>query len=475
VAIKRGLAAFALLLGAGFACAEGSRNVRPAVAGLPASSGAASADPASAPAPTLDALISQALDSSRELAAVGQQIAAAEARVVTAGALPDPMLSAGLSNVPVGGIELDGDMMSGVEFMLSRSVTAGARRRLRSDIQRAEADSLRQRYQSTRNGIVREVKRAYLDLQYLDEALDIAEQNRQLAADVLAIAESQYATGRAMQQDVFQSQVQLSRMVESLVLLRRQRAAAVTRMNRLLYRRPQQELPKLPPLAAGPAPAEAVAAEALQQRNSVVRESLARLSQAERQLALANEWRRPDYSLGFTYMIRQQVAGDPMTGDDMWGASIGIGLPWLNRAPHEQEVKAAEADRSSIEESLHAQVNDISARLEELRIEIERAEEQLALVETGLLPQAEGALAASRSAYMTGKTDALNVLSNQLSLYNLQMERIQLLEDHEQSLAEFDYMLSGALQPEAMGGAMPAPAMAAGPSAPMGSPSSGGM
>ncbi|MFB3883303.1 MAG: TolC family protein [Armatimonadota bacterium] len=453
-AILRALAASAavavLLLGAGWACAEPPAEPAPAYTPPPHAAGVASP-------PTLRALIAEAEANSRELAALRDQIAAAEARAIAARALPDPMASAGLTNIPVGGISLDRDMMSGAELMLSRDITTSARRRLRGDIQQAEADALRELYTTTRSDLVREVTRAYIDLQFLDEALLIAEQNRLLAADVLAIAESQYSTGRAMQQDVFQSQVQLSRMVDSLILLRRQRAAAVARMNRYLYRPLDQALPSLPPLSASPAPSQPVTPEALQQGNSVLRQSLARLHQADRRLDLANQWRRPDYSLSFRYMYRQQVDDDPMTGDDMWGVSLGIGLPWLNRAPHEQEVKAARADRNSIEQTVQAQLNDLSARLEELSIEIARAEEQLSLVETGLLPQAEAALAATRSAYITGRTDAVNVLTSQLSLYNLQLERSQLLRDHEQNVAEYQYQLSGALQPQPMGASVGTP------------------
>ncbi len=432
------------------------------------------ADPAPRPSPALETFVAEALANSKELYAAREQIAAAQARVVSAGTLADPMISAGLTNIPVGGISLDRDVMSGVEFMLSREVATSARRRLRGDIQSAEVAALLERYESIQNGIAREVKRAYIDLQYLDEAMDIAEQNRLLASDVLAVAESQYSTGKVMQQDVFQSQVQLSRMLDSLVLLRRQRAAAVTRMNRLLYRPRQQQIGRLPRLAliSGQLPP---LADSWKADNSVLRESLARVRQADRQLELANEWRRPDYSLSFGYMIRKRVPDQPMSGDDMWAASIGIGLPWLNRTPHEQEVKAAEADRRGVEHNLGAQINDISARLEELRVEIERAEEQLSLVETGLLPQSEGALAASRSAYMTGKSDALNVLNNQLNLYNLQTERILLLRDHEQNMAELEYELNGALQPGAIGSVGSAPTMSGGAGTAMGSSSSGGM
>lgn len=169
--------------------------------------------------PTVGALLAEALERSAELAGMRASIAAAEAGVVAAGALPDPMASVGLNNIPVGELSLDRDMMSSVGVMLSQRVTAGVRRRLRAELQRGEAAALRARYQSMENGIVRQVKQAYFDLQYLDGALQIAEENKRLAQDLLAVAESLYATGKVGQQDVFQSQVQLTRMLDALVAL----------------------------------------------------------------------------------------------------------------------------------------------------------------------------------------------------------------------------------------------------------------
>jgi outer membrane protein TolC len=430
------------------------------LAGLGQAALGGQAGPGQGESPALQHLIKLALDRSAELAALREQIAAAEARVTVAGGLPDPMASAGLSNVMVGGMGLDRDPMSGLEFMLSQEVTRRFRRRLRGEVQQTEAEALRARHISTANGIVRGVKQAYIDLQYLDQALEISEQNKRLAEDVLALSESQYATGKVGQQDVFQSQVQLSRMVEALVLLRKQRAAAVTRLNRLLYQPREQPVAKLPTPSLTEFSAAPLSPDSLQQQNSVLRESLARTAQAQSQLRLAEQWRRPDYTLSFRYMIRQQMEGDPMSGADMWSASVGISLPWVNRGVHEAEARAARADQTGVEQSTAAQINDITARLVELAVEIERAEEQLSLVETGLLPQAEGALAASRSAYTTGKTDVINVLSNQLSLYNLLLERAQLLREHEQNVAEYEYELNGALAPQAMGMAPIAPVSA---------------
>ncbi|UCC68591.1 MAG: TolC family protein, partial [Armatimonadota bacterium] len=417
--------------------------------GLVHASATPGAQDAAAAPPALEALVAEALEKSAELRALEERIRAAEASVAPAGALPDPTASVVISNVPVGGMELDRTPMSGVELGLSQGVPAGRKRWLRREVRREEVELLMARYEDRRSNVIRKVKRAYYDLQYLDGALVIAEENKGLAEDLLATAEARYATGRGLQQDVFRAQVRLSRMIDALVALRGKRAAAAARLNRLLYRPPEQAVPKLAALARTTVALKAheLAREA-EARNPRLREAVKRVEQSATKRHLAAAGIRPDLNLGLRYRIREDVPMDPVRGTDFWSASAGVTLPWVYRRDKvDQEVKAAEAQQQAAEQDLKALRNEILSRVEELTIEIERAEEQIALVETGLLPQAEGALASSRAAYATGQVEFLTLLDNQMNLYNLELHRLALIADRERNLAELDYLVGGALAP----------------------------
>ncbi len=423
-------------------------------AGAAAPSGEVAAEAA---APALEALVAEAVAKSAELAALGQRIAAAEASAAPAGALPDPMASIAISNVPVDGIELDRTPMSGISLGVSQGVPAGAKRRLRRRATEEEAEALRARYEDRRNDVVRRVKRAYIEVQYLDEAVAIAEENKGLAEDFLATAEARYATGKGLQQDVFRAQVRLSRMIDILVALREGRAAAATRLNKLLYRPAAQPLPRLPAIAVSEVE---VTGESLGERAEVenpgLEERRVRVEQARTRERLAEAGIRPDLNLGVNYRIRESVPMDPVRGVDFWSVSVGMSLPWVYRKEKvDQEVEAGVARREAAGQDLEAMRNELLARVEELVIETMREEEQIALLDTGLLPQAEGALASSRAAYATGQVEFLTLLDNQMNLYNLELQRVRLMADHERDLAELEYAVGGPVEgrpgPEAGG------------------------
>ena len=141
---------------------------------------------------------------------------------------------------------------------------------------------------------------------------------------------------------------------------------------------------------------------------------------------------------------------DPARGEDFWSASVGVSLPWIYRRDTvDQEVKAAEARRSAAELEAAAIRNGVMGRIEELVVELVREDEQIALLETGLLPQAEGALASSRAAYATGQVELLTLLDNQMNLYSLELQRLRLIADHERDVSELEYLVGGPLGTDA--------------------------
>ncbi len=433
--MTKGWVAVVLLAGAGLAA-------RPCAA---RTQGPAAEEPARYESLSLETAISEAVDSSEELAALRERIAAAEASIRPAKSLPDPRISLAFSNVPVGGFDLDRTPMTGVELGIEQMVPASSKRRLKGETRSIGAEALRARYADRRNDTVRRVQRAYYDVQYYDAAVAIAEQNKTVAEDLLETAEARYATGKGLQQDVFRAQVRLSRSIDDQIAAKRGRAAAAARLNKLLYRPPDAPVPELPALEKEELPLNAAALRRQGvEANPRVAEALKRAEQADSEVGLAEAGLKPDFALGFRYRIRQEVPGDPAFGEDFWSAFAAMTLPWVYRRDTvDEDVKAASAALAAAEADLAALRNELAATVEELLVDIQRLDERIALLETGLLPQAEGALSSSWAAYETGAVEFLTVLDNQRNVYDLHLQRSRLLADHARALAELEYAVGG--------------------------------
>lgn len=394
--------------------------------------------------PSLDQLIAQGVQNSAELRALSYQICEAEARIAPAGALPDPMLEVGFKNIPVdAGISISQDPMSGLEIMVLQEVMPKERRRLERGRQADMARMLRERYADKRNDIARRVTRAYRELQSLDEQIRVAEANKQLAEDMLAAAEANYATGKAMQQDVFMAQVRVSQMVEMLISMRRERANAEVMLAEALNCQTGITIGLLPAptctsVNLDPEQLIATASAASPQ----LLEMRVRVEQAEKQVRLADLGLKPNFTFSLAYMLRGRVDDDPMTGAEMWSAGVGINLPWVYRKEKtEQERQAAAAAKNAALEEVSARRNELVSMIRQRVNEVRRADEQLCLLDTGLLPQAEGAVAAARSAYLVGKGSITALLDSQMSFLNYRLQRSRIIAEREINLAEINYLV----------------------------------
>src|SRR5688572_27549339 len=89
----------------------------------------------------LDSLIGRALATSATLRAESARARAARSRIAPAGARPDPMLMAGLRNVPLTSPSLSRDEMTMSMAGVSQTIPYRGKRPLRTRVARAEADA----------------------------------------------------------------------------------------------------------------------------------------------------------------------------------------------------------------------------------------------------------------------------------------------------------------------------------------------
>ena len=112
----------------------------------------------------LKALVSEALTNNPEIKAALNEKEAASQRVSPAGALDDPMLEAGVINVPFASSTFRREDMTMKMLGLSQRLPYPGKRALRREVAAKDAESIEHGYRETMNRVVREVKVAYYDL-----------------------------------------------------------------------------------------------------------------------------------------------------------------------------------------------------------------------------------------------------------------------------------------------------------------------
>src|ERR1035438_7860372 len=201
---------------------------------------------------TLEEIIREALSKNPEVQSALHAVNALQRRVPQVKSLPDPMVSVGWAgNITPFSLQ-QGDPSSYRGVTVSEQFPYPGKLKLRGEIASKEADAAQADYEAVRRRVEAEVKAAYYDYFYYDQAIQTTQRNKELLEKLSKIAEARYRVGKAMQADVLRSQVEISLLIEKLTMLEQQRATAQARINVYLVRSPESPLP--PAADIGPAP-----------------------------------------------------------------------------------------------------------------------------------------------------------------------------------------------------------------------------
>ncbi len=416
------------------------------VAGVPLSAlpaaTSASAESRSAPPITtpLKALVSEALQNNPDIQAARKEREAAQHRIAPAGALDDPMLEAGFINVPANSLRFDREDMTMKMIGLSQRLPYPGKRGLRQDIATLDAQTVGYGYQETINRVARDIKVAYFDLGLTVEMTRLVEKNKLIVEQFLRITESRYGVGQGSQADVLKAQTQLSKMVDELLKLARERPMIEAELNRMLGRSANlaAPVPEPPQLREETLSLESLRETALTQRPQLLAlQSI--VSRNEKALDLARKDYYPDFDVRMSYGQRDNML-DGTRRPDMVSLTVAINLPVWRETKIEPRVAESLAMRDQAMNMYQAQRNEVAAKLRQQVATVEQNLKSARLYQTAILPQARLTVESALAAYRVNRVDFLMLLDSQMTVFNYEISLVAAMANHNKALAEIDLL-----------------------------------
>ena len=422
----------------------------------------------------LDSLLAHALAVSPAVKGAAARADAARHRALAADVLPDPMLMAGIQNLPLGKepASRSGAMPTspgGPDPMTMRMIGVGqtvpypGKLALRRRVAEREVESAQASLDAVRRQVARDVKDAYYELAFVDQAVAIVERNQDVLTGLIRATEARYSVGNAGQQgvglqDVLKARVEATRLAETAAGLSEQRRATLARLNALLDRSSETPVdhPVVPATiaraavapaadeirftsaalgaraAGSPLPPLAALQEEAVRGSPELREHEAMIAAQAARVELARRERLPDVDVSLQY--GQRGGGLP----DMVSATVSVPVPVFKRRKQDQLVAEAAGQLDAVHAEHVARVNKLRAEVAGLVSEIEQARTQLALYAKAILPQGRASLGAATASYQAGTVGFLTVLDGQATLFNYETEYFRALTDFAKHLAELE-------------------------------------
>jgi outer membrane protein TolC len=383
------------------------------------------------PALRVEPLVQQAIERNPRIIAARERYSALKERIPQRSALEDPMIGFGVVNLP-SDFDFNAEDMTMKEISVSQKFPFPGKRGLSEEAAAREADAGAAEIENIANQVAKEVKSTFYDLSHAYRTMEVTQRNKSLLEELSKITQTRYSLGQGIQEDIIRIQVEISKMLDDLIMLEQKKRALAAKLNYLLNR------PQNSPVGR---PAEvdfsrvAFSIEDLQQQAMAHNPMLISLKQdiaaRGKNIELARKDYFPDFSLKFAYGQRDNRL-------NMLTGIIEMNLPIFVKSRQARKVAEGYADVRSAQAEYDNAQNEILYMIADMGTMAQRLERKIELYRTGIIPQSRLQIDAAMSAYMVNKADFMTLLDSRMRLYRYELDYHDALTEYEKSLAALE-------------------------------------
>jgi outer membrane protein TolC len=390
---------------------------------------------------SVDRLVQEAIERNPRILAARERHAGLKEKVPQAGALDDPMLGLGVVNLP-NNFDFDEEDMTAKEISITQKFPFPGKRGLSEEVAAQEAEAGAFEVDDIANQVARDVKAAYYDLSHVYRAMEVTLRSKSLLEELSRITQTRYSLGQGLQGDIVRIQVEISKMVDDLVMLEQKKKALGAKLNYLLNR------PRNSPVGRPADPAfrpVASSIEGLQQQadadNPMLKALKQEIAARGKNIELARRDYFPDFSLKLAYGQREDRL-------DMYTGMIEVNLPIFFQSKQDRKVAEGYTEVRSAQAKYEGAQNEIHYIISDAGSMAQRLERKIELYRTGIIPQARLEIDTAMSAYMVNKADFTSLLDSRMRLYRYELDYHEALTDYEKSVAALEAAVGSPLPRE---------------------------
>ena len=385
---------------------------------------------------TLDEALRLAQERSRQLPAQDASAQAARQMATAAGQRPDPILKAGINNLPINGpdrFSLTNDFMTMRSVGVSQEFTRDGKLQARAARFEREAEVAEAGRELALANLQRDTATAWLERYYQERMREVLITQRDEAKLQIEAADAAYRGGRGSQADVFAARSAVAQIEDRIAQTERQVATANTLLARWVGSAAAETLAAPPVLEAVRLRPEELETQLAHHPQIAVMFKQEAVARAEADVAQSAK--QTDVSVELMYSQRGPAYSN------MVSVNVSIPLQWDQKNRQDREVAAklatVEQMRAQREEETRMHVAEALAMLQEWRSDRER----LARYDSSLLPLATERTRAAIAGYRGGASPLTAVLEARRSEIDTRMDRLRLEMDAARLWAQLNYLV----------------------------------
>ncbi|MBI5756776.1 MAG: TolC family protein [Nitrospirae bacterium] len=380
---------------------------------------------------TINTIIEEARNNNPEIQAMRQNVKAKEVRARAEGILDDPSLRVEMMDLSKENpFPAPGNAMQ-TRYEISQMLPYPGKLSLQKRMALLEVLMAAAELKAKEIEIITMLKEAYYEYLFINESIRVANEIKGLISNMARIAEIKYATGEVAQQDVIKAQVELTMLINEIIVLEAEKEVVQAEIKGLLSR--AQDTPLLEP-AGMPEKKPAINSGDLINKAIEVNPALQimryeiEVKGLEVELAKKNYY--PDFMLGIAPIQREGRF-------DAWDAMFQVNIP-IWRTKYDNQVGAAVNTVEAFKSKLRGEENIKAAEVKEGAIKVETADKIRQLYETSLLPQTELSFNSALKNYQTGRVDFLTLIDTERVLKKTKIEHLDTVITYYKRVASLE-------------------------------------
>ena len=398
--------------------------------------------PITAP-PPLAELIEEGLVDNKEIQSLQDKVQSLQDEVSFAGSLEDPRLGFGVLNLPTNSWEFDQEPMTQKTVFLAQKFPWFGKLSLKSQRQALMASEQQAILEAKKLELARKIATSYYELGFVATNLEINERLTDMVNQLLKVAETRYASGEGLQNDVLQAQVEMSKLLDEKIDLDKRRQTWRDQINELLNR--EHFMAVTPPMDLG-YPDLKLNSQALKEKslanNPWLRVRQAKVGQSEVEVNLAKKDYWPDMDFRVAYGQRED-APDGSNRPDFFSATVTVNIPLWAKSRQNKRLAASKKGHDAAIKSYRNLAESLPYRVDALVTEIKDTQKNYRLYADALLVQSEQWARSALVAYEVGKIEFNTMINAQIRLLRDELRAKRYVYTIYQKLAELEETIGG--------------------------------
>jgi len=357
--------------------------------------------------------------------------------------MPDPKLQIGVINVPTDTFSLTQDNMTQIKLGIMQSIPRGDVLSIKSKQKKLLAESEHYNYLNSKAIILRTVRNEWINLYYWLQALKIMNENLVIFKELIKISESIYASGKTNQHDVFQAELEFSRLKNQKIIINEKIDETRSMLSEWIGLENAEKLypDKLPNWG--------VEFNINQFKNNILNhpkliQDNVLVNSKHQDVKLAEQDYKPEWNIGVFYSNRN---GDFTMSNkhktDFVGVQVSFDLPFFTKYKQDKILASKIKELNLAKDNQHIDYKKLKTEVFKVFAKYKRLIEQNKIYNSQLIPESKQFAKSSLIAYKNNQTDFLTVSRAYITELNTILEGLKIKSEHKKIEADLLYLYEG--------------------------------